>query len=68
MGIHDQITADRMSHACDLLGSTALPVTQVAAECGYADPRYFMRVFKRRMGVTPTRYRDSFSGTLFNTV
>ena len=45
-----------------------MPVGEVAREVGYDDPKYFMRVFKRRTGLTPGRYRDAFPGRLYNTV
>nr|WP_232778928.1 AraC family transcriptional regulator [Bifidobacterium longum] len=35
---------------------------------GYADPKYFMRVFKRRTGLTPGQYCDAFPARLYNTV
>ena len=37
-------------------------------EVGYADSKYFMRVFKRRTGLTPGQYRDAFPARLYNTV
>ena len=45
-----------------------MPVGEVAREVGYDDPKYFMRVFKRRTGLTPGQYRDAFPGRLYNTV
>ena len=66
MGVVEQISAYRIERARELLGSTSLPVASVAAAVGYADPRYFMRVFKRHTGLTPTQYRVSFPGKLFN--
>ena len=35
---------------------------------GYAKPKYFMLVFKRRTGLAPGQYRDAFPARLFNTV
>jgi YesN/AraC family two-component response regulator len=32
----------------------------VAAAVGYDDPAFFRRLFKRRTGVTPARYRTRF--------
>ncbi|GDZ14658.1 hypothetical protein MCC01954_11250 [Bifidobacteriaceae bacterium MCC01954] len=40
----------------------------LAHDVGYADPKYFMRVFKRRTGLTPGQYRDAFPACLYNTV
>lgn len=35
----------------------AAPVSQVAYDLGYQDPAYFCRIFKRRVGLTPTAFR-----------
>lgn len=40
-----------------LLHSTSLPVLEVAARLGYADPASFARAFKRWSGVTPREWR-----------
>lgn len=68
MGIIEQIVADRMETACSLLVSTSLPVSQVARESGYGDPRYFSRVFRRRLGVSPSQYRGAFPMRLYNSL
>ncbi len=49
----------RMHHARGLLAAGELTVRQVAFECGYEDPAYFCRLFKKRFGVTPAGYRAS---------
>jgi len=35
----------------------AAPVAQIAYELGYQDPAYFCRIFKRRVGLTPSVFR-----------
>jgi AraC-like DNA-binding protein len=47
----------RMRHACRLLDLSRQPVKSVAVECGYRDPYYFSRVFKKVMGSSPEKYR-----------
>ena len=47
----------RMRFACRLLDHSDRPVKTVAVECGYRDPYYFSRVFKKVMGVSPEKYR-----------
>ena len=66
-GVAEQIAEYRIDRARELLSSTTSPVTDIAAEVGYDDPKYFMRVFKRRTGLTPTQYREAFPARLFNT-
>ncbi|MCM1504925.1 MAG: AraC family transcriptional regulator [Muribaculum sp.] len=33
---------------------------------GYGDVSYFIRLFKKHVGMTPQQYRDSFNGGLYN--
>lgn len=51
----------RTEEAKHLLETTGFPIDQVAIEVGYEDPNFFRRLFKRRVGVTPARYRQKFS-------
>jgi AraC-like DNA-binding protein len=37
-----------------------MPVARIAAHVGFADPRYFRRIFLRHVGVTPAQYRMLF--------
>ncbi len=48
----------RMSHAKRLLKGTDLRVYEIAAAVGYSDPKYFQRVFKEEIGVSPGEYRQ----------
>lgn len=59
VGVAEQIIEYRIDRARELLSSTASSVADIAREVGYADPKYFMRVFKRRAGLTPGQYRDA---------
>ncbi|MPR00751.1 AraC family transcriptional regulator [Pseudomonas sp. MAFF 212408] len=47
----------RLEHAHRLLRS-ALPITQVALQCGYTDHSAFTRQFKALTGFTPMQYRQ----------
>ncbi|MGI6238821.1 MAG: response regulator transcription factor [Christensenellales bacterium] len=51
------VTNLRMRHGCDLLASTFMSIEDVAARCGYPDPAYFNRIFKKAMNMTPAAYR-----------
>lgn len=66
VGIAEQVAECRIDRARELLSSTTSPVADIAREVGYDDPKYFMRVFKHRTGLTPGRYRDAFPARLFN--
>jgi transcriptional regulator GlxA family with amidase domain len=52
----------RVEEAKQLLEATAEPTDAVARQVGYEDPAFFRRLFKRRTGVTPGRYRQRFQG------
>jgi transcriptional regulator GlxA family with amidase domain len=47
----------RFRRAKALLRGSGLSVKQVAFACGYADPANLTKDFKRRSGMTPSRYR-----------
>lgn len=49
----------RMDHALILLETTDSKVTDIAADTGFADRRYFTKVFKETYGMTPQEYRSS---------
>lgn len=53
----EQINWVRIHAAIQLLKSTRLPISQVAARCGYQNTNYFSRVFKQFTGRSPTDYR-----------
>lgn len=48
----------RLERARYLLGDSDLSIKQVAHACGFADPNYFSRVFRRRHGQSPGAYRS----------
>ncbi|MCC5805847.1 MAG: helix-turn-helix transcriptional regulator [Opitutales bacterium] len=48
----------RLQRASQLLRETALSISEIASETGYADVFQFSRLFKRRMGMPPGRWRD----------
>ncbi len=53
----DFLIRQRVAQAARLLATTRLTVAEVAAACGYEDPYYFTRCFRRVMGCSPQRYR-----------
>lgn len=48
----------RLSHAKRLLKGTDMKIYEVAEAVGYADSKYFTRVFKDEIGITPADYRQ----------
>ena len=53
------MNAIRIERARALLATTALRISEVAAEVGYEDPLYFSKVFHSVAGQTPSEYRRS---------
>lgn len=47
----------RLTQAMNLLKMTNLPVRDIASQCGFGDPLYFSRIFKKRIGMSPLAYR-----------
>ena len=56
MTIGDYIYKVRMNHAKKLLDDGAENIQILAACCGYDDPNYFTRCFRKEFGVSPLRY------------
>lgn len=48
----------RISQAKRLLKGTDKKIYEIAAEVGYNDPKYFNRVFKEEIGISPGDYRQ----------
>lgn len=48
----------RMSHAKRLLKGSNMKIYEIAGAIGYSDPKYFQRVFKEEIGVSPGEYRQ----------
>ncbi len=49
----------RLEQACELLRFSKLSVSEIAHRCGFRDPLYFSRVFRKAKGISPTEYRDA---------
>lgn len=53
----EYINRQRLGHAKQLLTATGLNVSEVAWACGYREPGYFIRQFRRHEKVTPLVWR-----------
>jgi AraC-like DNA-binding protein len=42
-------------------------INEIAFKCGYSDPGYFRRMFKRHTGLTPREFRSLYARTHINT-
>ena len=55
----------RIKRCCELLRNTEYSITQIAGLCGFDDPLYLSRVFKKEVGVSPTQYRSKINPDVF---
>jgi transcriptional regulator GlxA family with amidase domain len=55
----------RLNNARELLRTSNLSISEVAAQAGYPDSSYFCARFKKVMGLTPLSYRKAARGKLF---
>jgi len=53
----DYITAMRLQNAVRMLRETSFSVGEIANQCGYADPNYFSKHMKTKLGMPPTEFR-----------
>ncbi|ALS27221.1 AraC family transcriptional regulator [Paenibacillus sp. 32O-W] len=51
------LTEKRIKRACELLRNTDCPIGEVSERTGYRDLFYFAKLFKKKMGCTPSEYR-----------
>lgn len=55
----DYMNRTKVELAKEMLSSTDSNVTLIATELGFQDASYFVKVFKKYQGITPTAYRKS---------
>ena len=56
----DYLTSVRMDAARELLSTTSMTNYEIAARIGYADEKYFGKVFKKEVGIRPGEYRKLY--------
>ncbi len=53
----EYLTAYRLERAADLLRNTDLKVYEISNQCGFREAKYFFRLFKKNIGMSPQQYR-----------
>jgi AraC-like DNA-binding protein len=53
----EYIFAYRMRRAASRLVRSDEPVKQISSDCGFDDPNYFAKAFRKRYGASPTEFR-----------
>lgn len=55
----DFLKEARLKRASQLLLQTDKPISEIAYQCGFSDPKYFGKVFKSSLGKAPKEYRNT---------
>ena len=56
---YDEAIRYRLDLACRLISGSTLKTADIAEECGFPDQSHFETMFKRKLGITVGRYRNS---------
>lgn len=59
VGVTEYIIHYRIRCACHSLATTNLTIQEIASACGFTDPSYFAKQFKKQTGMSPMQYRHS---------
>lgn len=57
--VSQDLIMSRVHYASNLLKNTGMSVEEISEICRYSSPSYFVRQFKKIMGVTPGAYRNN---------
>ena len=58
---HKYLTDVRIAAAKEMLWTTAIPLVEIAENCGFGSQQYFNDTFKKTVGISPGRYRVQFA-------
>ncbi|MFT3740952.1 MAG: AraC family transcriptional regulator [Breznakibacter sp.] len=59
----DFVNEMRLGYATRLLIETSKSVGEICFECGFNNVSNFNRIFKKKQGVTPSEFRNNFTGS-----
>ena len=60
-GIAQLIKEKRLQYSKKLLKTTNYSIAEVSEKIGFSDYNYFLRVFKKRFGISPKKYKRNLS-------
>lgn len=56
----DYLVHLRISKAKEMLLNTIMPINEIAYACGFDNDTYFYTLFRKKVGLTPTSYRQQY--------
>ena len=56
----DYLISCRLSAAKRLLSSTDINIKEIIYQCGFSDESNFSRMFKEKVGITPSEFRKRY--------
>lgn len=59
--VSSYLAARRLRQSQTLLRDASIPIREVCFLCGYDDPRYFAKLFKKHAGMTPSEFRNLYA-------
>lgn len=59
-GITAYLNRSRIEVSKNLLRNTSASIKEAAYSCGFPDEKYYMKLFKRLVGMTPSEYQSRF--------
>ncbi|MEG0501781.1 MAG: helix-turn-helix transcriptional regulator, partial [Cellulosilyticaceae bacterium] len=48
----------RLEKAKEMIRNTELTIKEIGINIGYEDPNYFTKIFRKKIGITPSEYRN----------
>lgn len=56
------VTDRKIEYAKEMLINTDMPIINIAYDLSYNETNYFSKAFKKKVGITPTEYREKYAG------
>ncbi|WP_392558234.1 helix-turn-helix transcriptional regulator [Orbus mooreae] len=60
IGLNEYILQTKLRHAKKLLIYNQLNIKDISTAAGFQDDSYFRRIFRKKIGCTPTEYKDRY--------
>lgn len=61
---HEWVVRERLEQAEVLIRTSGLPLSDIALRCGFSDQSHLTRIFSRRFGMPPGRWRQTHRGRI----